>query len=207
MATKEKNMLIDEGPYKWLIPVIESSYSRIISRAQSKNEETETIEIKAAVEEIKNAKKSKEFTIGSISSVSRLQPGRSDEVLSDVSLEYWKHILKEYQHRKGNAARQIGLPQTTIARAMPGMPAIQGTNNRVPIGPAVVAHGQAVGDPPVGGRVGRMAITANSNRIYVATANGGVSRSDYGGDSGTRLWMGSILIRIILQIQAQPAVQ
>ena len=36
---------------------------------------------------------------------------------------------------------------------MPGMPAIQGTNNWVPIGPAVVAHGQAVGDPHSGHEV------------------------------------------------------
>ena len=63
MATKEKNMLIDEGPYKWLIPVIESSYSRIISRAQSKNEETETIEIKGLLNRLKMQKNLRNFLL------------------------------------------------------------------------------------------------------------------------------------------------
>ena len=63
MATKEKNMLIDEGPYKWLIPDIKSSYSRIISRAQSKNEETETIEIKALLNRLKMQKNLRNFLL------------------------------------------------------------------------------------------------------------------------------------------------
>ena len=56
--------------------------------------------------------------------------------------------------------------------------------NWVPIGPAGVRRGQAGGSPMVSGRVPQLAVTKDGQRVYVASANGGVWRSS---DSG-RTW-------------------
>lgn len=46
------------------------------------------------------------------------------------------------------------------------------------MGPAVVRRGQAVGAPPVAGRTNGIAISRHNAVMYIATANGGVWRSD-----------------------------
>src|SRR6266550_4641995 len=53
--------------------------------------------------------------------------------------------------------------------------------NWIPIGPSVVRRGQAGGAPPVSGRTVDVAIAPGGTRVYAATANGGLWRSD---DSG-----------------------
>jgi len=60
---------------------------------------------------------------------------------------------------------------------------VPGANNWVPIGPSVVRKGQATGGPPVSGRVSGIAIAPGGSRVYVASADGGVWRSDDGGSS------------------------
>ncbi|MDQ3248085.1 MAG: hypothetical protein M3Q45_02640, partial [Chloroflexota bacterium] len=59
------------------------------------------------------------------------------------------------------------------------------TNRWTPIGPAVVRQGQGGKEPAVSGRVRGIAVTPGGGRIYVATANGGVWRSEDGG----RAWL------------------
>lgn len=54
--------------------------------------------------------------------------------------------------------------------------------NWTPIGPSVVANGQAVGGPPVAGRITTLAIGPGGTRLYAGSANGGVWHS---GDSGS----------------------
>ncbi len=54
-------------------------------------------------------------------------------------------------------------------------------NNWIPIGPSVLRQGQAVNRPPTSGRVAGLAVAPDGRRIYVASANGGVWRSDDGG--------------------------
>jgi len=54
-------------------------------------------------------------------------------------------------------------------------------NNWVPLGPSVLRQGQAVNRPAVSGRVAGLAVAPGGLRVYVASANGGVWRSDDGG--------------------------
>jgi hypothetical protein len=50
-----------------------------------------------------------------------------------------------------------------------------------PLGPMTVVGGQAIGTPRIAGRVNALAVHADGDRIYAASANGGVW---YSGDSG-----------------------
>lgn len=71
-------------------------------------------------------------------------------------------------------------PRVMAAPAPMAFPA-SNLNRWVPIGPSAVRHGQADGRPRVSGRVKDLAISANGQRAYAATAKGGVW---YTGDGG-----------------------
>ena len=60
-------------------------------------------------------------------------------------------------------------------------PAIPGGPNWTTIGPSLIERGQALGRPSISGRVAGIAISADGQRIYVASANGGVWRSNDAG--------------------------
>jgi hypothetical protein len=98
------------------------------------------------------------------------------EGLAPAHDRLWIDRLAEYKRRKAPFAR---------ARAgfAPSAPAIPGARNWAPLGPSVVLDGQAVGLPPVGGRVAGLAVAPGGLRVYAATANGGVFRSDDAGMS------------------------
>ncbi|MGD3109365.1 hypothetical protein [Streptomyces sp. YGL11-2] len=49
-----------------------------------------------------------------------------------------------------------------------------GSVNWTPIGPSVIAFGQATDNPPVAGRITGIAAGPNSSRVYIGGANGGV---------------------------------
>ena len=53
----------------------------------------------------------------------------------------------------------------------------------VPLGPSTVIEGQANGDPRVTGRVRSISVHPDGDRLYAATANGGVWYSSDGGES------------------------
>ena len=65
-----------------------------------------------------------------------------------------------------------------------GLVAVAGGPNWVPIGPLGAVLGQAAPKPVVSGRVQDLAVSKDGQRVYLATANGGVWRT---GDSG-RSW-------------------
>ncbi len=56
-----------------------------------------------------------------------------------------------------------------------------GTVNWTPIGPSVVAHGQATGNPPVSGRITSVVAGPSGARAYAGGANGGVWFTNDGG--------------------------
>lgn len=79
------------------------------------------------------------------------------------------------------AVRPSAQPTATARRSRFGQPAQPGVVNWVPLGPAVVLNGMAATRPPVSGRVVGVAVSADGQRVYVGSANGGVWRSDDAG--------------------------
>jgi len=167
--TREQVEREDSGPRGWLTPVLESAYSKLVPRDQAPPP------LKPGTSRVARAP-AKPAPLAS-----RLQPGRGDDVLRKVPRDFWERRLSEYKRRKVDAA--LAHPGAR-AVPLPGQPALPGANNWVPIGPAVAARGQAVGRPTIGGRVSGLAIAPGGARVYAATANGGVFRSD---DNG-RAW-------------------
>jgi len=90
--------------------------------------------------------------------------------LASVAQTDWRALLGEYKRRKA-------------AAALVPAPAVPGGQNWLPLGPTMVLDGQALGDPPVGGRVCGLAIAPGGQILYAASANGGVFRSETGGTS------------------------
>jgi photosystem II stability/assembly factor-like uncharacterized protein len=154
MAIRKKTHEKEGGPRGWLVPVIEAAYTRLAPK--------------------KDAAPPKKGRRSKSKPESRLQPGLDfEDVVADVPRDVWVRRMQEFQQAKAAASKL-----TNDRRAAP----VAGQNNWVPLGPACVARGQAVGRPPVGGRTSGLAIAlAGGITIYAATANGGVFRTD---DSG-----------------------
>ena len=75
-------------------------------------------------------------------------------------------------------------PVDPLAPAAPGASAVAPAlvaSRWISIGPSAVRLGQADTRPVVSGRVVGIALAHKANRVYVATATGGVWRSDHGG--------------------------
>jgi hypothetical protein len=151
----------EEGPAEWFLAEIESTYTRLESPAQAA--------ARAVVPPAGVTRSGHAFR-------SALQPGEGEAVLAASDRGLWVDRLSEYKQRKSVAA-------TTRAAAVPGAPAIPGARNWLPLGPTVVLEGQTVGGEPVGGRTVGLAVAAGGQRVYAASACGGVFRSDDGGTS------------------------
>ena len=164
-AVPKTNKRLYDGPRGWLFPMLESAYTKLIPKAQ------------AAEEEKKAARRGKTIAGKADGFSSTYQAGRSSEIFAPVARGHWLDRIREYHLRKAPAVRG-----PAMLGAAPGAPAIPGGKNWTSIGPTVVEHGQAQGRPAISGRVAGIAVAPGGLRVYVATANGGVWRSD---DSGT----------------------
>jgi photosystem II stability/assembly factor-like uncharacterized protein len=153
----------ESGPRKWFIPIVESAYTELASRDESRARARRpgAIQSKAAFR-------------------SRWQPGHGEDVLAKGKQDFWLDRIREYRDRA--VAAVVG--RATIRRALfrPG-PVIVGEKNWSPLGPSVVLNGQAVGNPAVGGRISGIAVAPGGELVYAGSANGGVFRSDDGGQS------------------------
>jgi hypothetical protein len=168
-----RRMNLDEGPREWLLPVLESAYTRMEPKEQAQDRPAASL---AAPEKIdKERAEREERTTGAYRS--RLQPGRDETALAYLSRSrHWTDRLGEYHRRKLALSRAA-----PAAAAAAPMPAIPGATNWTTIGPAGVDHGYARGRPITSGRTSGIAVAPGGQRIYIATANGGVWRSDDGG--------------------------
>jgi len=155
----------ESGPRGWIIPTLESTYTKLVPR-----DEPEPVAPPTARTRRGGAERFR----------SRLQPGQGAAVLFRAPQDLWVDRLAEYQRRRAAAvapalARRRGAP-------LPGA-SIPGERNWMPLGPTVVLDGQAQGLPPVGGRIAGIAVAPGGQTVYAASANGGVFRSDDGGVS------------------------
>src|SRR5882724_12649430 len=153
----------ESGPRKWFIPIVESAYTELVSRDEPK-----------PIAQPPTAARSK------ATFRSRWQPGHGEDVLAKGNRNFWLDRIREYRDRAAGAA--LGHAAARRALFRPG-PVIAGEKNWNPLGPSVVLNGQAVGNPAVGGRISGIAIAPGGQLVYAASANGGVFRSDDGGQS------------------------
>jgi hypothetical protein len=158
-----------EGPHEWLFPMLQETYARLEPRDQAAARLRSSRGDTAAR---KTAAHAAGFTL-------RHEEGLDDSQLAEVPRSHWEDVLRAYKQRKVQTHAGLALR----AAVAPGLPVIPGQNNWTPLGPSVVARGQTVGRAAVGGRVSGIAIAPGGLRMYTATANGGVWRSDDGGTS------------------------
>ncbi len=159
----------EEGPAEWLMPDLESAYTRLVPRGAAP-----PVAAPVAVPR------------GGTAFASALQPGSGEEVFAEVPSTLWQNLLSEYKQRKVAA-------QVPSARAgVPAAPApfVPGGRNWGPLGPTVVLKGQTVGKNPVGGRTSGLVVAPDGQRVYAATACGGVFRSDNAGTTWQSLMDG-----------------
>ena len=163
--------LEDEGPLGWFAPLMEETYFRLAPRGEAAPSPPTTKPLTG-----------KAFTSCHL-------PGAGESILAQPPRTVWADRLREYKAHKAAATLMAG-PRSVSPSAGPAAPAVPGANNWLPLGPTVVLDGQTVGDQPVGGRVSGVAIAPNAQIVYVATACGGVFRSDDGGTSWRSLMDG-----------------
>ena len=97
-----------------------------------------------------------------------------------------KEKKQEQGRRRGSSAdpdQSETAEEDNLGEGPPLPPAPPPANNWIPIGPSVLRQGQGGTLPPVSGRVLGFAIAPGGDRVYAATSNGGVWRSDNAGVS------------------------
>ena len=152
------------GPAEWLMPQLEEAYSKLQPKEQAEAEAAAPV----AAAPVSGFR-------------STIHDGRDEWVLADLGPNYWQEQFEAY-HRRRLEAHRAALPaRAPVMDIGPAMPAIPGQNNWTPLGPAIVARGQTVDRRAVSGRVPGIAVAPGGSRVYVATANGGVWRSDDAG--------------------------
>ena len=164
------------GPRSWLVPMVESAHSAMIPREEASSRISAAAERSAVRARIRGTARAKGGPPAAI--VSSLQPGLVGEFLSAPERGFWLSRMREYYARK---AATVGPVRSGTPGARPA-----GRAGREQLGAgrtSCAARGQADGRPSIGGRTSRFAIVAGGSRIYAATANGGVFRSDDGGAS------------------------
>lgn len=117
--------------------------------------------------------------------VAEVEPRAASDVDVEAEAESFQfpadfrlNLLSSYRERQRSGERSVAFSLDDLqAAAVLAAP----SNNWIPRGPSVVRKGQASNRPPVSGRVTGVAVARGGERVYVASANGGVWRSDDGG--------------------------
>jgi hypothetical protein len=173
----KKKLRTYDGPAEWIMPMMEEVYSRLEPKPR---DDTPAIGRSAPARKKAKAAKGKarkQF-------VSVYQEGKGESVLADLPRDYWADTLKEYhKRRKESPGRLRGLVSRLTSPVRAAMPVIPGQNNWTPLGPGVVEHAQTNNRAAISGRISGIAVAPGGLRMYVASANGGVWRSD---DAGRR---------------------
>ena len=134
------------GARGWLLPIMESAYSRLVPRGQAVAAlPSQPITMEASESALRPSGEDGRFK-------SLYRPGLGEEALAPVNQNLWLEHLGEYRSRVAAI-----VPAAALAPAFgvpPSAPAIPGQKNWNSLGPSVVVDGQAQGLPPIGGRSG-----------------------------------------------------
>src|SRR5438105_294924 len=183
----------DGGPAHWLLPFLEARYKQLAEKPdlepvefeerEGTHLEREQAAIGALVEGRPGPLQPKN---GGPGFRSVLQPGREIDALVDVPATYWHDLTRQYRTRQAETRRALGArfdARLDFELGPITQPGITGISNWVPLGPSVVRRGQPTGRPAISGRASGIAVAPGGLRVYVATADGGVWRSDDAGAS------------------------
>src|SRR5712692_4293624 len=170
----------------WILPFMEARYTKISFKPKQSPLE-EAAEYERSLERQHKAIEARLREQGGANGAgpgakyqSVLQPGRGEDVFAEVPASYWQSIFREYRLRQDAIRRRLKIEPGSV---LPGAPGVPGADNWIPIGPSVVRRGQPSGRPAVSGRATGIALHPATNCAYVATADGGVWRSDNNGTS------------------------
>ncbi|HEX8169252.1 MAG TPA: hypothetical protein VF824_01790 [Thermoanaerobaculia bacterium] len=178
----------DGGPREWLFEQRRATYARLEPRATAIAAAPQATTIDAddggAIVAAATADAPRD-EVTRVTETRRVDPEEELEAVANapqVDETVWLDRLREYKQRKVGAMPAAVVAEATAmdGAAMPS-PVVPGANNWTPLGPTVVTNGQALGNPAVAGRVSGLAIARDGRRIYAASANGGVFRSDDAG--------------------------
>jgi hypothetical protein len=94
-----------------------------------------------------------------------------------------RELIRQYRRRQRDKLEKDEKEEQDRERApeAPQPPLPPPAGNWIPIGPSVLRQGQGGVKPPTSGRAVGIAVAPGGSRVYVATANGGVWRSDDAG--------------------------
>jgi hypothetical protein len=139
------------GALEWLLPMMETAYTPLVPRGVA-------------------------GPPGTAMQISSLRQ-QNTATLAPASATMWRDVLLDYKRRKAAAVVSAATRPLTAA----GLTAFPTSRDWLPLGPSVVLNGQTIGNQPVAGRVGGLAIAPGGTLVYAASANGGVFRSRDGG--------------------------
>src|SRR5262245_23259443 len=101
-------------------------------------------------------------------------PERRGEWFLKSRLGAEKKLIEGLYLRASRQRHRLELKVSRGPGAPPAPPGGPGTVNWTPIGPSVIAHGQASTNPPVSGRITSIVAGPSGSRVYAGTANGGI---------------------------------
>ncbi len=166
-----------DGPAEWIMPMMEEVYSRLRPKEQDDRPVAKRSPAPRSTVKAAKGKSTRPF-------VSAYQDGQGESAFAVLPKEYWADKLKEYHTRRSDSPGRLrGLVSRITAPVRGAMPVIPGQNNWTPLGPGVVEHAQTDNRAAISGRIAGIAVAPGGLRMYVASANGGVWRSD---DAGRR---------------------
>jgi hypothetical protein len=154
---------------EWLSPMLEEAYMKLRPKADAEREAD------AAAKPRKPGRVGKTTAKKPVFRSVHLE-GKGESVLAELPRTHWEDLLRKFRERKA----AVGHTRDAFRARMP---AVVGQNNWTPLGPSVIARGQTGNRGAISGRVPGIAIAPGGARIYVASANGGVWRSDDSGQS------------------------
>ncbi|MGK7915206.1 MAG: hypothetical protein AB4038_06605 [Prochloraceae cyanobacterium] len=121
-----------------------------------------------------------------------VREGTEPSVPSDTR----RRMINEYRKRQAKQVQEErALPSSMLAidgaeeededeePSPPQPPLPPPANNWIPIGPSVLRQGQMPSRSAMAGRIAGLAVSSSASRVYAASANGGVWRSDDSGET------------------------
>ncbi|MGA9343540.1 MAG: hypothetical protein WBV37_00435, partial [Nocardioidaceae bacterium] len=115
------------GPRSWMLPRLEAAHTAMRRREDAATDEAAraSSELRFVKARSQAARPPKARHAKAAPLVSRLQPGRADDVLAEPTHDFWRTRFQEYYVRKAKTAAAVaGAPGLA-----PAMPAVPGANN------------------------------------------------------------------------------